>query len=201
VDGVVGGPRGCRGLTDLGRRQASALGRRLAETGELAPVEQIVSSTLPRASETASIVAGFLGLGVSLDEGLCELDPGEGDGLTWDEWQRRYEGFELLVEPFRPLSPGGESWASFGLRAGTTLHRLASAGAGRGTVIAVCHGGIVEQSMLHGLQLLAQTPPTMRLATVPNASLTEWLVTVEAGRAQHWQLVRFADAAHLVGID
>lgn len=201
VDGVVGGPRGCQGLTDLGRRQAEALGRRLVTTGELAPIGALLSSTLPRAVETATIVASFLRLEVGLEEGLCELDPGEGDGLTWDEWQRRYEGFDVAVEPFRPLSPGGESWASFGLRAGATLHRIAERFAGSETVVAFCHGGIIEQSMLNGLDLPAQYPPAMRLETAPNTSITEWRVTVAPAQAQHWQLVRFADAAHLAGVD
>lgn len=200
VDGVVGGPRGCQGLTDLGRRQAEALGRRLVATGELGSVVAVVSSTLPRAVETATIVASFLSREVELDEGLCELDPGEGDGLTWDEWQRRYEGFDVAVEPFRPLAPGGESWASFGLRAGATLHRLAER-FHESTVVAVCHGGIVEQSVLNGLHLPAQFPPALRLETAPNTSMTEWLVEVAPGKAQHWRLVRFADAAHLAGVD
>jgi probable phosphoglycerate mutase len=198
VDGIVGGPRGCQGLTDLGRSQAEALGRRLLATGELSPVGAVLASTLPRAVETARIVARHLGSEIELDEGLCELDPGEGDGLTWDEWQRRYEGFDVAVEPFRRVSPGGESWASFGLRAGTTLHRLAERFRGT-TVVAVCHGGIIEQSMLNGLHLPAQFPPALRLQTAPNTSLTEWVVDVVPGQAQHWRLVRFADAAHLSG--
>jgi hypothetical protein len=35
VNGIVGGERGCTGLTDLGRRQVVALAERLSRTGEL----------------------------------------------------------------------------------------------------------------------------------------------------------------------
>ncbi|HTX63990.1 MAG TPA: phosphoglycerate mutase family protein, partial [Acidimicrobiales bacterium] len=49
VEGVVGGVRGCKGLTDLGRRQVGALAARLASTGELSATGVLYSSVLPRA--------------------------------------------------------------------------------------------------------------------------------------------------------
>jgi len=197
VDRVAGGERGCRGLSELGRRQARALGDRLSGSGELAATTALLASTLPRAVETAELIAPALGgLPVERERELCELEPGEGDGLTWDVWGKRYEGFDMAAEPFRPLSPGGESWAEFGLRAGRALSRVAGRFVGT-TVVVACHGGIIEQSMLNGLHLPAQRPPGRRLETAPNTSLTEWLVDLVPGRAQHWRLVRFADAAHL----
>ncbi|MBQ1015980.1 histidine phosphatase family protein, partial [Micromonospora sp. M51] len=53
LEGIVGGPRGCRGLTALGHEQAHHLANRL--TGEVAadgPVA-VYSSVLRRAVETA----------------------------------------------------------------------------------------------------------------------------------------------------
>ena len=189
VDGTVGGERGCRGLTATGHDQADALAARLARTHELAGADVLVSSTMPRAVETAAHLAPVLGLPVLQDRDLCELHPGEGDGLTWAEWERIYGSFDLGSEPDRPLSPGGESWAVFGVRARAALRTWAARGT---TVVAVCHGGVIEQSLVLGFGLPGVTPPGHHLVTPPNTSLTEWRVT-----GGSWELVRYADAAHL----
>jgi len=199
VDGVAGGPLGCRGLTEQGRDQVRALAQRLAGTGELGTVDALLSSTLRRAVETAELLAGALGgLTVEPDAALSEMDPGEGDGLAWEEWMRRYGTFDLAADPYRPLSPGGESWASFGLRAGAALCQVVR-GHLEETVVVACHGGIVEQSLILGFGLAAVTPPGERAVTAPNASVTEWTVLPRPDGGLHWQLVRFADSAHLDG--
>jgi len=200
VEGVAGGAIGCRGLTDRGRDQVLALAERLAATGELAPVDALLSSTLPRAIETAELLARALGgLTVEPDAGLSEMEPGEGDGLAWEEWTRRYGTFDLAADPYRPLSPGGESWASFGLRAGAALCRVVREHPAQ-TVVVACHGGIVEQSLILGFGLAALSAPGSQAATAPNASITEWNVGPRADGGLHWQLVRFADRAHLDGL-
>ena len=61
VDGFVSGHDTCRGLSPLGHRQAEALRDRLATTGELAPVDALYTSILPRAMETAATIAPPLG--------------------------------------------------------------------------------------------------------------------------------------------
>src|SRR5215218_610345 len=87
VDGVVGGHQGCRGLSDRGRRQAEALRDRLVATGEIR-ADVLMASVLPRAVETAEIMAPALGgLAVEQECDLCEIHPGEGDGLAWSEFQ------------------------------------------------------------------------------------------------------------------
>jgi len=197
VQGLAGGDRGCGGLTGLGVAQAEALSRRLVATGELAEVAVLVASTLPRAVQTAEVIAPALGdLEIITDREVREMEPGEGDGLTWAEWEERYGSFDVAVEPYRPLSPGGESWADFGLRVGRALERLAMDHAGL-TVVVCCHGGVIEQSISHGFGLPAQAPPGRHMDTVPNTSITEWLVDLVPGWPSRWRLVRFADAAHL----
>ena len=196
VEGFAGGQRGCLGLTELGRMQTRALADRWLATAELGTVDRLLSSTLRRAVETAEILAPALGgLAVVQDAALNELEPGEGDGLSWDEWERRYGHFDLAADPFRPLSPGGESWAAFGLRATAALAALGRAEAGS-TVVVVCHGGIIEQSFVLGFGLAAQTALGSAVVTPPNTSVTEWSVEVHDG-ALRWRLVRFADAGHL----
>jgi probable phosphoglycerate mutase len=197
VDGVAGGQRGCQGLSPLGRRQAQALAARLSATGELDDASVLLSSTLRRAVETAEVVAPALGgLPVEQDADLSELNPGEGDGLTWAEWESRYGGFDIAAEPYRPLAPGGESWAEFGLRVGRTLTRLVETYAGL-TIVAACHGGVIEHALVQGLGLPAQVPPARRVHTAPNTSINEWVVETVAGAPPRWELIRFGDVAHL----
>src|SRR5262245_19609065 len=86
LHGVVPGPLGCAGLTDLGRRQAEALRDHLFETGHLR-ADVLVSSVLPRAVETARIIAPGLGFDeFTQDCGLCEVHTGEADGVAWSEY-------------------------------------------------------------------------------------------------------------------
>ena len=59
--GVIPGPLGCLGLTDLGRRQATALHDSIAADPDFT-VDVLVTSTLPRAIETAGIIAPGTGL-------------------------------------------------------------------------------------------------------------------------------------------
>lgn len=81
-EGVVGGPKGCRGLTETGREQAARLARQVAAeigTGKAS----IYSSPLPRAVETAAAISAASGLRASQDCGLCTWHtPPEADGLT-----------------------------------------------------------------------------------------------------------------------
>ena len=194
VERVVGGHRGCTGLSPLGRRQAEALRDRLAATSEVA-ADVVLASILPRAVETAAILAPALG---GLDAGqhcdLCELHPGESDGLTWDEYQVRY-GVDMLADPLAPIAPGGESLAQFHERVTRTLRRLADEHAGS-TVVIVCHGGIVASSFLTFFDLPPERPIEGDVR-VENTAITEW--------ARHdgsrWRLLRHNDAAHLAGLD
>jgi 2,3-bisphosphoglycerate-dependent phosphoglycerate mutase len=200
VDQVVGGHEGCTGLSDLGRRQAEALAARVQNTGELSDATVLLTSILPRAIETAEIIApAFGGLVAKQDCDLCEIHPGEGDGLTWEEFRSRYMPADGPRDPYRAWSPGGESWASFMARVGTTLGDVAKRHQGE-TVVVVCHGGVIEGSFAaFGNQPLRRPFDV----SIHNTSITEWArvqSTDGAGPAPaevRWRLVRFNDAAHL----
>jgi probable phosphoglycerate mutase len=206
VDRVVGGHEGCGGLTDRGVLQAKALYERLARTGELAGAAALLTSVLPRAIQTAEIIAPALG-GLTAEQRceLCEIHPGEGDGLTWEEFGARYRPEGLASgNPFSPMAPGGESWGSFFVRVGEALLRAASDHAGR-TVVVVCHGGVIEGSFAALGQLPLRRSFDVR---VENTSLTGWSYVPaegDSGNAGHrlarWRLDRFNDSAHLAGLD
>src|ERR1700681_3174951 len=156
VNGVVGGRAGCTGLSSLGRRQAQALRTRLVETGELVGASALYTSVLPRALETADIGAPGIGTGVGTvaDCDLCELQPGEADGLTWDEFRVRYGEPDFDTDPDSTVAPGGESWTGFVARASGAVARVAGAHRGQ-LVVVVCHAGVIESTLLAFLPVAA----------------------------------------------
>jgi len=109
-------------LSDLGVRQARALGKRL---GDLPPDEQpttVVVSSYVRAQQTADHVlatAGLEHLPREMDERLRDREQGLLDRLTWygvselypEEAERRSYLGKFWYRP-----PGGESWADVALR-------------------------------------------------------------------------------------
>lgn len=200
VDAVVGGPKTCSGLSERGRRQAEALADRFARTGEL-QADMLLASTMSRAVQTAEIIAPALGgLEIEQVEDLEERRPGECDGMTWEAYREAYrrEGWTFSI--YEPLSPGGESFAEFQVRAATALHQVTTSLAGR-TIVVVCHGGIIEASMVAFLGL----PQSAGSGSMhqPNTSITEWLLDPHATGARGvppWRLVRYNDAAHLVDL-
>ena len=193
LDQVVAGAKGCRGLSDLGRRQATALRDRLERTSELADTTALYASILPRAIETASIIAPALGgHEIEEDRDFCELHPGEADGLLWDDYRATY-----AIEPWdpeRPMSPGGESWFSFVERVRDALHALVARHTDD-TVVIGCHGGVIIGSMLTGFDLPPAAGEHFRNGP-ENTSLTEWLI--DDGE---WRLIRYNDHAHLADLD
>ena len=189
----VGGHEGCKGLTDRGRRQVDALRERLQRTGELSEATAFYTSVLPRAIETAAIMAPALGgLEAVQDCTFCEQHPGEADGITWDEYMDRYRQGRTGFDPFVPDAPGQETWAEMIGRVGRALSSIADRHAGETAVVA-CHGGVVASSMISRLGIPV-TKPVWELE-VDNASITEWEVV--EGR---WRLVRYNDHAHITGL-
>jgi probable phosphoglycerate mutase len=188
--GIVGGHRGCSGLTGVGRAEAGALAARLAATGELSGAAALYSSVLPRAVETARLIAAGIGGGgleLRQDCDLCELHPGEADGRRFQEIVDALPDWD--ADPTTPLAPGGEGWTSFVERAAGAVAALARCHRGR-LVVAVCHGGVVEATML---RLGRMGEPSERLGLpTRHTSLTEW-----EQWGDRWRLVRYNDAAHL----
>lgn len=192
VDRVIGGPRSCTGLSELGVRQAERLRDRLAETGEVAATH-LFTSAYPRARETAEIIASAFGLDVLVEIGFGEHDPGpECDGLTFRDFVDRHGMPDWESDPFAETFPGGETIAAFDLRTGDAFSRTLAAHRG-GTIVVVCHGGVIDGLMRFALRT-ARTG-LFELHTV-NTSLTE-MVQV---RPDRWRLLRYNDAAHLAGL-
>ena len=192
--GVIGGPTGCTGLTDRGRQQAAALRDHLAASGRVR-ADVLLSSVIPRAVETAEIIAPGLGIetfGRECD--LCEVHTGEADGLEWAEWGVRYGSFDMEAEPDRVFAPEGESWNSFHERVRRTLERVARDYESQ-TVVAVCHAGVIMASMR---VLLGMRHPGAGARLRPtNTGLTEWEHDPSLDR---WTLHSFNETGHLLAL-
>jgi probable phosphoglycerate mutase len=191
--GVIGGERGCAGLTELGRTQAEALRDRFARSRSWR-ADVLLASVLPRAIETATIIAPGLGLEIGGQEcDLCEVHTGEADGLTWTAYADRYGSFDMETEPDRVFAPSGDSWNTFHERVERILKRLAAEYEGR-TVVAVCHAGVIMASM-RLLLGLPQGSTSARLRAT-NTGLTVW---EHDPSLDQWSLHTFNDASHLPG--
>ncbi|WP_328925427.1 bifunctional RNase H/acid phosphatase [Streptomyces sp. NBC_00190] len=124
-------------LSPAGRRQAAAVAEALAARGT---VQTVISSPLRRCRETAQAVADRLGLDVTVEEGLREVDFGAWEGLTFAEVRERFpddlQGW--LDSPKAAPTGGGESFMAATRRISATRDRLLAAHAGR-TVLLVTH--------------------------------------------------------------
>lgn len=198
VSGVCGGPTGCTGLTPRGIEQVEKLRDRLAVTGELWATDALYASVLPRAVQTAEILAPALaggtgpGLSVIPECGLCELHPGEADALTWTQFAQRFSPVDWDQHPDQMIAPGGESWTGFVNRAADMLAVIADRHPGQLVVVA-CHAGVIEASLLGLLPVAGGRQGTRLQLRTRHASLTSW--EIDDGR---WRLLGYNDAAHLV---
>ena len=185
VQGIVAGPVGDTGLTELGRTQVRVLAERLSSSGELADATALYASTLPRAIETAELLAaGLGGIAVVVRHDLREHDPGELDGLSWTEAAARFALPDFDTQPDTPVGPGAESLSGFHTRARAALSELSAAHRGE-TVVVACHGGIVAAGvgMAFGIPVSARVMLPTRYASMTELELTE----------RGWRLGRYND--------
>ena len=194
---LVGGHSGCKGLSDRGRAEVRALAARLDRTGELSAATALYSSVMARAVETAGILAPVLGLEVRQDCAFCEHHPGEGDGLTYEEYERRWP-YPQRWTPDGVRSPGSESFLDMSRRVGSGLDGLIERHRGE-TVVVACHGGVIVHSMVRWLGIVPDGAGRRAWLNPTNSGLTEWRFRGDDPLPH--ELVRFDDAAHLATAD
>jgi broad specificity phosphatase PhoE len=123
-------------LNKAGREQARAL----AESISARRIDEIWSSDLMRARETAEICSARLGVAMRLDSRLREVDVGEWSGLTTPEIERLYP------DGLRRRRAGGTGWEmgetyeAMGARIIEALRELARASP-VGRLLVITHGG------------------------------------------------------------
>ena len=130
-------------LTETGRDQARALGRRLG--GHRFPL--VLTSPLSRASETAAL-AGFGSVAI-VDPDLQEWDYGKLEGRLTAEIRADYAGWSIWTGPW----PDGETVEQVGVRADRVVARVRDAG---GDTLVFAHGHLLRVLAARWLDL----PPT-----------------------------------------
>jgi probable phosphoglycerate mutase len=189
VKRIIGGPRSCSGLSPLGVEQAERLRDRLRRTGEL-KIDVLMSSSMPRARETADIVAAGIGSTPPVvSDDWREHDPGDCDGMSFTDYFERYgmptPGLDTVT------FPGGETLRQFHTRVSNAFEGLLADYPDQ-TVMLVCHGGVIDAVLRRVLGVaefgLIELPTT-------NTSITEI-----SQRGDLWRLQRYNDAAHLEGL-
>jgi len=173
-------------LSDVGRAQAQALGRRLAGHGFTA----LYSSDLSRARDTARAIAEHSGHEVVTDTRLQERRFGIFEGLTAAEIQSRYpdEHARFVSRDPEYAVPGGESARVFTQRCLGCLAAIADRHRGEAVVV-VTHGLVLDSlyRSAHDLDHGAQRP-----VPLINASLNRFGYCGGA-----WRLELWGDISHL----
>ena len=103
----------------------------------------IYSSPRRRARQSAEFLGKAKGLAVEILEGLCEIDFGHFEGLTYEEIQKQYaEQYQhWMNRPTEIHFPGGESFAQMQTRVIATATELFQRHQGESIAI-VSHGGV-----------------------------------------------------------
>ena len=164
---VQGGGGICYGRADLALAAGwqDRLPALLAALRELGPVA-VTSSPLARCRVPAEALAERLGLPLSLDDRLLELDFGDWERRPWDEVPREALDF-WAADPLGFAPPGGESGRSLVRRTRAVAECLRR---DRRPWLVVAHGGPLRllAPMLRGEppDLLAPAPPCFSLRAV-----------------------------------
>jgi broad specificity phosphatase PhoE len=174
------------GLTAKGRLQATAAGRWISEQFS---VNELWTSPLRRAVETASELARWTGHAIRTDERLRERMNWEGPpaqpiGDFATEWRR-----SLADMSYVPLY--GDSSSMAAERFLTALAEIRSSAA---VSVAVSHGGVTVDALrtMLGDEVLVAANPGIIDEGVPGGAITE---LVWAGA--EWELQRLAVTGHL----
>jgi probable phosphoglycerate mutase len=173
-------------LNAMGQAQAARLAEALRGEG----IDQVYSSDLGRAWQTAVAFAGPLGLPLTADVGLRERSFGMLEGLTyreideqWPELARRWRARDVDFAP-----DGAESLTRFSARCVAAVQRLAAAHPGQ-TLAVVCHGGVLDSLYRAATHVTLDAPRSWVLG---NAAINRLLCT-----PQGFALVGWNDTAHL----
>ena len=163
---------------------------RLAITNELGATV-LICSTMPRAVETAAIIAPALGLPVALAPEMCEHDPGDCDGMSFDSYVERFGGDAHWDDLDADIFPGGETVRTFQGRVRAGLDTIVETHRDQSIVIA-CHAGVIDTSLRYLLG--TARAGGFQIRTI-NTSITEL-----SREGEHWVMHRYNDSAHLFGL-
>lgn len=166
-------------LTLAGRKQALDL----AESLRGRRVAYIYTSPLARAVQTAEIVAGVLGAGVRVREGLQELTVGAYEGQP-EQMGPFLEAFQAWARgDLAATYDGGESAEQVVTRMLDVLESIVDLHRGE-TVLVISHGGVMSVALPRLASNLSDNHASdLRIA---NAATVELLADADDWRCERW---------------
>jgi 2,3-bisphosphoglycerate-dependent phosphoglycerate mutase len=174
-------------LTELGRRQAAAMGHGLIQF----PIEAFYSSDLGRACETASIISSIIKRNFITDARFRERNLGSMQGLTRHEfaglYPREAERFGSIDPDYR--IPRGESVRERHDRNIECAEELAKDNRGK-TILVVVHGGVLMSFMYRSIRIPLDHKRTFSLY---NGSINGFSIDGN----MEWNLDFWGDTNHL----
>lgn len=175
-------------LTEEGLAQAEAIAKRLAREH----FDVLVSSDLGRAVQTAQPIARLCGLPIVKDARLRERSFGEGEGMHYDEIDRRWPDAFSRVRESDPdaVIPGGETRRQFHDHVHHAFEALVREYEGK-RVAVVAHGGVLAAlyRMVHSIPV-----GKPHKIAISNASYNAIAFAADAWSVETWD-----DVAHLPG--
>lgn len=173
-------------LTERGREQASATGRRLKSEA----CALLLHSDLGRTCQTASLIARECGLRLQAEPQLRERALGIMEGLTKEQVRQRYPEQFRSYQSRRAdyVIPDGESLQQVFDRTRDCLSRIAM-GFDGATVAVVTHGGILDAAYRLATGMALELPRQFSLA---NAGLNR----ISSHRLR-WRLDAWGEIDHL----
>ncbi len=187
------------GLTELGHRQAAALGQWLP--AHVPAPYALYASTMRRARETAAYVAAAYHCEILWDDRLREVGNNRFDHTPWpaDSLPPDYADYWASERPFATTTPmveGGETFMHFRTRVGLFIEGLAECCRGQALIV-VCHGGVIEATFDH----IFNVGPWRRCEIWNHNTGICHFEYVEHPRRETWRLHFHNRVAHLQGIE
>ncbi len=178
-------------LSEVGKKQAAALGERIAKSWK---PDVIYTSPLSRCVDTGGQIARATGAKVQTLDALMDTHYGEWQGLTHDEVRLRWpDEHRIWFEaPDLAAIPGGESLAQVLARGITVLQRVLQTHREQ-TVVLVGHDSINRILLMQALGL-----PLSRYWRIKQLPCCINEITVEG---ETFTIHRINDSSHLMGID
>ncbi len=190
------------GLTDLGKQQSERVARWMAER---LTIDALYTSTMVRARDTAQYIARVAGIEPQPDDRLREFGNCFADGrpVPLDDGARIEYPADWwgTQRPNTRIAPDGESWMLFRARVSAFIEAITDAYGTRdpqATVIAVCHGGVIEAAFDHVFNVGER-----RCVEIwnHNTGIMHLEYVVDASRDEVWRLHGHSMVYHLLDSD
>jgi probable phosphoglycerate mutase len=192
--GIVGGDKGCTGLSQRGRRQAAQLAVRLKADHTQRAFDVLLCSPRLRVRQSAAAVADELDLTIVVEKDLRGPDHGTADGRPWAQVKAEF-GSALQHQPHKLLADGADSWNTYLARATSTLEQILKRHHGQ-RILIVAHGETIEAA--HTLLLGLPAGASERIwFPSGHTGISRWQLQVNIHGRATWLLDTHNDTSHL----